>query len=104
MDEVTKSEIERIHDENTRQNHRIDNLEKKMATLETINLSIKELALNMKAMLEEQTKQGSRLEKLEQKPGEAWETMQKTVLTTIVSAIAGGLAVALFQLISANVK
>lgn len=46
-------------------------------------------------MLREQERQGERLDKLEKKPGENWNTVVKTVLTAIGSAIGGGIITAI---------
>lgn len=45
----------------------------------------------------------SRIKELEQKPAQAWNTMQKTIFTTIVSVIAGSLATAVLMSILQNI-
>ena len=42
----------------------------------------------MASMKEELANQGTRLQTLEKKPGDRWETVLKTALTTIVSSLA----------------
>ena len=100
MDELTKVELDRIRDENDRQNHRIDKLERTMEEIRKISTSVEKLAINMENMLSEQKKQGDRLNELEAKPAEAWTTMQRTILTTICGALAGAVAYGLMQMIA----
>lgn len=102
MDDLTRAEIERLWDENHRQNHRLEIVEQKVTEIQTLTLSVQRLADSMDRMCAEQTKQGARLEKLESRPAEAWNTMQKTIFTTIISAIGGGLAVGLVQMIASS--
>lgn len=100
MDEATRSEIARLDAENTRQNRRLEKIDERIENLSDLAMSVQKLALNMEQMLKEQVDQGNRLKVLEDKPAEAWNSLQKTVFTTIVGAIAGGLAVGIMQMIS----
>ena len=99
MDELTKAELNRIHDEDNRQNHRLDKLESSLEEIRKISASVERLAVTMENMLLEQKKQGDRLDELENKPAEAWTTMQKTIFTTICAAMAGAVAYGLMQMI-----
>ena len=67
----------RIDAENTRQNRRIEALEQSVDRFGRIASSVE------------------RLDKLEKKPGENWNTVVKTVLTAIGSAIGGGIITAI---------
>ena len=67
----------RIDAENTRQNRRIEALEQNVDRFGRIASSVE------------------RLDKLEKKPGENWNTVVKTVLTAIGSAIGGGIITAI---------
>ena len=69
----------------------IAQIEKKQEDMNELTITVSKLADNMRAMLEEQRSQNDRLRQLEEKPAKAWNTMQKTIFTTVVSAIAGGL-------------
>lgn len=80
--------------------HRVDEQEEQSKTIQELVISVKEWAINTKNMMEEQQKQGQRLEKLEQQPAEKWNTATKTVITSIVSTIAGGAAAALIMAIA----
>ena len=85
----------RIDAENTRQNRRIEALEQSVDRFGRIASSVERLATNMEGMLREQERQGERLDKLEKKPGENWNTVVKTVLAAIGSAIGGGIITAI---------
>lgn len=96
MDDVTQVRV-------TLENHetRIEMLEKALVKLEAtaqsiydMSLSINRLAINMESMLAEQKAQGERIKTLEAQPTEAWNTVKKTVLTAIVSAVAGAMIAA----------
>lgn len=82
------------------ENHetRIDMLERALVKLEAtadsihdMSLSINKLAINMENMLVEQKEQGERIKTLEAKPIETWSTIKKTILTALVSAVAGAI-------------
>ena len=92
MDEVTKAEIDRLHDEDRRQNHRLEQLEQNFGVVQKIAISVEKLALNMERMLDEQEKQGQRLNKLESAPAEKWSSMTRTIFNTVVGALAGAAA------------
>ncbi|RGX56015.1 hypothetical protein DWV16_06615 [Anaerotruncus sp. AF02-27] len=79
--------------------HRIDDLEKRADTLQELTTSVKLLAANMERMASEQMKQGDRLTALEKQPGERWNSMTRTIFTTVVSALAGGLVAVLTGLV-----
>lgn len=75
--------------------HRIDDLEKRADTLQELTTSVKLLAANMERMASEQMKQGDRLTALEKQPGERWNSMTRTIFTSIISTLSGGLVGAL---------
>ena len=70
--------------------HRVDTLEENVSVIQEIALSVRELATEMKNMKEEQRDIFSRLSRIEKKPAERFETIIKTALTAIVSAVLGG--------------
>ena len=104
MDEVTKAEIERLHDEEKRQNHRLEQLEQNFGVVQKIAISVEKLALNMERMLEEQEKQGQRLDKLESAPGDQWSSMKRTIFNTIVGAMAGACATGMVYTMAQYIK
>lgn len=75
--------------------HRMKNQEEQTKTIQDLVMSVKELALNMRTMMEEQKDQGERLEKLEQEPAKRWKDSTKAVfkafLGALGTAVAGGL-------------
>lgn len=83
------SENQRLEDENNRQNHRLDALERTIEQVAAINTSVEKLALNMKNMLDEQVSQGKRLETLEGRDGEMWRKVVGYVVTAVIGIIVG---------------
>lgn len=103
MDEATREAFERIHDEDKRQNCRLDELERATKALQEITSSVQELALNMKHMAEEQAKQGQKLDQLEKAPLDNLKAAKATAQSTIVGIVVGALSTGLIQLIVANI-
>ena len=99
MDNETRVEIERLHDEDKRQNRRIDQLEENIKVIQELTISGHTLAHDMKQMLDEQRDQGARLDKLEQEPADTWKTVKSTLLTALIGAAAGSLVTGLGVLI-----
>ena len=89
---VRLAEVDQRGKSNT---HRIDDLEKRTDTLQELTTSVKLLAANMERMASEQMKQGDRLTALEKQPGERWNSMTRTIFTSAVSTLSGGLVGAL---------
>lgn len=85
---VRLAEVDQRGKSNT---HRIDDLEKRADTLQELTTSVKLLAANMERMASEQMKQGDRLTALEKQPGERWNSMTRTIFTSAVSTLSGGL-------------
>ena len=91
-DFITRAEhtefVKRMEEENKRQNNRITSSENSLEVCKELASSVERLAENMASMKEELANQGTRLQTLEKKPGDRWETVLKTALTTIVSSLA----------------
>lgn len=100
---ITRAEHEefcrRMEDEHNRQRKRIERLEANMRETTSIAASVEKLATNMEAMLKEQEKQGERLDTLERQPAQNWYTVTRTILTTVVSTLTGGVIGALTALL-----
>lgn len=79
--------------------HRISDLEESQKHIYDLTISVKELAISVKNMVEEQKEQGERIKKLEAQPGENWNTMKKTILTSIIGTVVGAVLSALFLLL-----
>lgn len=98
MDDVQKLVIET--DARARSNQRrIDKLEETSETLNELVTSVKVMAQSIERMTQEMKAQGERLTTLEQEPAKRWNTMTRTIFTTVVSTLAGGLVGALIALL-----
>lgn len=82
-DEFTR----RMEDEHKRISHRLTNLEETVRQIGALTASVEKLALSVESMARTQTKQGERLEELEDRDGEMWRKVSGYVLTTIIGAI-----------------
>jgi multidrug resistance efflux pump len=82
-------ENERIRDENDRQNHRLDLLEKNAEEAHRLTISVEKMALSTENMANELKRQGERLAAIEQKPGKAWESLKGTIIAAIASGLVG---------------
>lgn len=80
--------------------HRMEDQEEQAKTLNDLVISVKELALNMRNMISEQQRAAERLAKLENEPAERWNSAKKTAFTSVVSTVAGALAVGLIMLLA----
>ena len=83
--------------------HRMDEAEERGKILQDLAMSTQKLAIGMDSMNEKQDNMNSRLEEIEKKPAQQWNSMTQTIITTLVSAVAGGLAVWIVQGIAMNV-
>ena len=70
MDEAIKSEFQRLHDEEGRQNHRLSDLEQAVKELSDLVLNIQRLTISVESLTKEVQRQGERLEVIEQKPAQ----------------------------------
>lgn len=82
-----ETENGRLEDENNRQNKRLSMLEETVRQINDLTISVKEMAVNMANMLEEQKKQGDRLESLEGRDGNRWQKVTDHVITAVVGAV-----------------
>ena len=87
--------------------HRVNEQEAQSKMLQDLTLSVKEWAINSANMMEEQKKQGERMEKqgerleqLEKQPAEKWNTVTKTIITSIVSTVVGAAITALLAIVA----
>lgn len=89
-DYITRYEYDerqkRIDDENNRQNHRIDKLEKIADQLTDMAASIKAMVVTMQSMQKEQERQGERLDDIERKPADNWNQLIYTIIAMIATA------------------
>lgn len=87
--------VKRMEDEHNRINHRLEICEGFAQEMQDMNTNINNLANNMKQMLDAQIKQGDRLEKIENEPKSAWNSIKKGIFNAIGAAIGGGIIAAL---------
>ena len=84
-----------MEDEHRRMNHRLCDAEKVIDQMQQMNSNISELATNMKHILEEQVKQAKRLDKIEDEPKSAWNSIKKGVFNAIGAAVGGAIIAAI---------
>lgn len=77
----------RMEDEHKRQNKRLDLLEENQRQIGDLTISVKEMAISMKQMLEEQKDQGERLDELESRDGEKWRKISTHAIALVVGAV-----------------
>ena len=77
--------------------------EERGKVLQDLALSTQKLALGMEQMNAKQDNMNERLEEIEKAPAQNWNTMTRTIFTTIISASAGGLAVWIVQGVSMSI-
>lgn len=87
--ELHDKDIERIDDENNRQNHRIDKLEDDVKQISELVAAVKVLAANVETMGREISKQGLRLEKIEERPVKRWDSVVSGIIAGIVGILIG---------------
>lgn len=84
--------------------HRLDDLEIQSQAIQDLAMSVKEMSINMSGMLEEQKRQGERLNTLEKEPADNWKNMKRTIITSVVSALGGALAAGLIVMAAQYVR
>lgn len=105
MDEVEIARTLENHDQHIKSlERRVSTQEDKMNVLTDLTLSVQKLAYGMDTMTQKQDDMNERLLEIEKKPAQNWNTMTRTIFTTIVSAIAGGIAVWIVQGLAMNLR
>lgn len=103
MDYITRDVHEefarRIDAENGRQNRRLQLLEETVRQINDLTVSVREMAVSMKSMLEEQRAQGERLETLEKEPAEDHRQIKMAMITAAISAVVGAVMGAILVLL-----
>ena len=90
--DLMRSENQRLHDEETRQNKRLENIERMVETFRAVQTSLERMETIRQATLQEIAKQGKRLERLESRDGEKWRKLIGYVVTTIAGILIGFIA------------
>lgn len=100
-----KIAIAKLDGDITSLNHRMTEAEKNIKAINDIATSVKELAVNMRYMADEQKEQGERLERLENEPLENVKFSKRALVTGILSAIGSAIvtaAIAVLYIFSAH--
>lgn len=79
----------RMESEHRRASKRLENLENDFKELNELTASVKELAVNMTYMLNEQKRTTERLDTLEGRDGEKWRTVITHIITVAVGLVVG---------------
>ena len=69
--------------------HRLDSLESEIGEIKELTIAVKEIAMETKATREDENGMNSRLKAVEEKPGKNWESLTKTIITGITTAVLG---------------
>ncbi len=101
MDEpISRAEHEefakRIDAQEKRQDKRLEMLENTVREIGALTLSVQRLAQSLESMVEEQERQGRRLQALEDRDGEKWRKLMGYIATAITS---GAVTLLLSQII-----
>lgn len=81
--------VKRMEDENKRQNARLLSLETAVKEISQLTVSVEKIAISLENMVNEQKAQGERLNKIEQRPVDRWDTLVKCLITGVVTIILG---------------
>jgi hypothetical protein len=76
----------RLEEENTRQNHRITNLEEAVTANNKIAISVEKIAISVETMQKDLNKQGEKLEELDSRDGAKWRKVTEYVALAIIGA------------------
>ena len=87
--ELHDKDVERIDDENRRQNHRIDKLEETVKQIGELVTSVKVMAANIETMNKELSKQSEKLEQIEQRPAKHWDSVVSGIIAGVVGILIG---------------
>lgn len=96
----------RIDQENTRQNRRIAVLEENVKEIHSLTVSVERMAVNMENMLNAIERQGTLIEKqneriddIEKEPAKDQKEIKMEIIKTIISALVGAAVVAVVALL-----
>lgn len=84
-----KEFVKRMDEANQKQCERLTTIETDIRQIGELTTAVKELAVSMKGMSNEQEKQGKRLEALESRDGEMWRKVVGYVITAVLGVAIG---------------
>ena len=79
----------RVEDEQTRQNHRLANLEEAVSANNKIAISVEKMAIGIEGMQKDINRQGEKLEEICSRDGKKWQKVTEYVALAIVGAVLG---------------
>lgn len=85
--------VERIKDEDHRQNRRLEELEGTMKQISSLTISVEKIAISVQSLAKEIAKHSAELDALKSVPGKRWDT----IITGILCAVAGAVRTAIFN-------
>lgn len=80
--------------------HRMKEQEEQSKTIQELVLSVKELALNMKNMIEVQGRQAADIEMLKAEPAKKWKDSTKALFNAALGAIGTALGIGIITMIA----
>lgn len=89
----------RIEDDRERTNTRLKILEGNMQQLSNLTASVRELALNVGHLAEQQGEMVSRVDALEKEPAKNWSALKTSIIGALAAAFGSGLVAAIANFI-----
>ena len=83
------AKFEQMHDEDHRQNRRIELLEENVLEIGQLTATVSKLAMNMESVIKTQEQQEKRLKSLEDRDGEKWRQVTGYIITVVVGIVIG---------------
>lgn len=83
--------------------HRMKDQEEQSKTIQELVLSVKELALNMKNMIEAQGRQAADIEMLKAEPAKRWKDSTKAVFNAFLGAVGAAIGGGLLYIIAQSI-
>lgn len=79
--------------------HRIDELERENKTIYELAKAVEKIATNTENIQRELAQQGAKIEALEKIPAQRWNSLMKTLVTSIATTLLGGIVGAVLALV-----
>lgn len=79
--------------------HRIADLESQQKQIQELTMSVRELAISVKNLTDEQKTQGERIKAIEIEPANKWKHMSRTIITALVGGLIGAGLTAIFAIL-----
>lgn len=90
MSEISRPEydatIQRLEDEDRRQNKRLDMLEASLNKLNDLTVTVGKMAVSLETMTKQLERQAMQLTEIEKTPGSRWNTLVGALIGALVAA------------------